>query len=75
MMAISGERPIAALSYNRASLRVGARDTYIGWTDESRQQYLSHVICNHRFLISPWIKVKNLASHILAQSLRSIRID
>ncbi|MDR2406250.1 MAG: IS701 family transposase [Deltaproteobacteria bacterium] len=69
------ERPIAALSYNRASLRVDVRDIFIDWSDEGRQKYLSHIISNHRFLIFPWIKVKNLASHVLAQSLRAVRAD
>ena len=69
------ERPIAALSYNRASLRIEARDLFIGWSDEGRQQLLNNIICNHRFLIFPWVKVKNLASHILAKSLYAVRHD
>jgi hypothetical protein len=69
------ERPIAAISYNRATLRVSARDDYIGWTEEGRKQYLSNIVCNHRFLIFPWVKVQNLASHILAQSLHRLPYD
>jgi SRSO17 transposase len=74
-LVMAGERPLVALSYNRASLHVGARDEYIGWNDEGRQLHLDDVICNHRFLILPWINVKNLASHILAKSLHLIRRD
>jgi SRSO17 transposase len=70
-----GERPIAAISYNRPALHVEARDAYIGWTEEGRKKYISNIVCNHRFLIFPWVKVKNLASHILAQSLSMIRSD
>jgi SRSO17 transposase len=74
-LAFAADRPIAAISYNRATLRVSARDVYIGWSDEGRHQYLSNIVCNHRFLIFPWIKVKNLASHILALSLRRLPSD
>lgn len=70
-----GERPVAALSYNRAALRVGVRDTYIGWTDEGRRQNLKYVVSNHRYLILPWVRVKNLASHILGLSLRRLKRD
>jgi hypothetical protein len=40
--------PIAALSYNRASLRVGVRDTFIGWTEEQKQSRLHEVVNNNR---------------------------
>jgi|GEM_PF-1896920 len=30
-------RPIAALSYNRAVLRLGVRDTFLGWTPEQKR--------------------------------------
>jgi SRSO17 transposase len=74
-LAEANGRPIAALSYNRGALRVGVRDAYIGWNEECRKQYLDRIVCNHRFLILPWIRVKNLASHVLALSLRRLRQD
>lgn len=33
-LACYGDTPIAALSYNRAALKVGARDRYLGWDEE-----------------------------------------
>jgi hypothetical protein len=67
------DRPLAALSFNRATLRVGVRDSYIGWNEEGRKEYLKNVVFNHRDLIMPWLKVKNMASHILGLSLRSLK--
>jgi len=66
---------IAAISYNRASLRVGVRDSWLGWTEEARRKLLPHVVSNNRFLILPWVRIKNLASHILARSLRQLVHD
>jgi SRSO17 transposase len=74
-LVLASERPIAALIYNRAALRVGVRDDYIGWTEEIRRQNIKYIVNNNRFLILPWVKVKNLASHILSQSLTMIRKD
>ena len=69
------ERPIAALSYNRASLSIGTREEYVGWDSEQKRQLLPHVVNNNRFLILPWVKVKNLASHILSLSLKQLKVD
>jgi hypothetical protein len=64
------EIPISAISFNRASLHVGVRDRWLGWDEETRNELLPHVVNNNRFLILPWIRIKNLASHILSQSLQ-----
>ncbi|MCR6546589.1 IS701 family transposase [Dehalobacterium formicoaceticum] len=69
------ERPIAAISYNQASYRVGVRDTFIDWNDEERKKYLPHVLNNNRLLILPWVHVKNLASHLIALSIKHLKHD
>lgn len=66
---------LGALAFSAAAWRVKARDQWIGWSDGARQQNLHKVVCNSRFLICPWVKVKNLASHVLAQSARCLRED
>lgn len=43
-----------------------ARDAWIGWTDEQRRRNLQVIVNNGRFLILPWVNVKELASKILA---------
>lgn len=67
--------PIAALSYNRASLRVQVRDTFIGYDEDGRKTFLDRIVCNNRFLILPWIKIKNLASYLLSQTLKRLKDD
>jgi len=74
-LALVGSRPIAALGWKTASIRLEARDCFIGWSDEQRKKYLKHVVNNSRFLILDWIRVKNLASHLLATGVKAVRRD
>lgn len=67
--------PISAISYNRASYRVGVRDEWLNWSEETRRDLLPHIVNNNRFLIMPWIQVKNLASYILAKTLHLLEYD
>lgn len=67
--------PIAAISYNRASLRVRVRDDFIGWSEEQKLAELHQVVNNNRFLIFPWVKIKNLASHLLSHTLKLLQKD
>jgi len=68
------DAPIATISLNRASLHVGARDAWFTWREQGRRTLLPHVV-NNRFLIMPWVRIKNLASHLLSQSLRRLKTD
>lgn len=68
-------RPLSAISFNQAAYRLGVRDQFIGWNDEERKNNLVHVLNNNRFLILPWVDIKNLASHILAQAIRKLKTD
>ncbi|HVI41545.1 MAG TPA: IS701 family transposase, partial [Anaerovoracaceae bacterium] len=69
------ERPIAAISYNQAAYKLGVRDAFIDWNEEERKTSLPHVLNNNRFLILPWVHVKNLASHIIALSIKHLKHD
>lgn len=62
----SNAQIIAALGFGASAWKVKPRDQLIGWTSEQRQRYLHLVVNNARFLILPWIRVKNLASRVLA---------
>ena len=55
--------------------RMTARDRFIGWDESVRQQNLSLIANNMRFLILPWVRVTHLASHLLALSRRQIGAD
>lgn len=52
-----------------------ARDKWIGWNEEERIKHLNLIVNNTRFLIFPWVKVKNLASHALSLVSKRVRQD
>jgi len=70
-----GEQIVGAISFCSAVYQLGARDAYIGWDEKTRLNLLPHLINNNRFLILPWIKIKNLASRILSMSLHQVKED
>ena len=51
------------------------RDQWIGWDDATRERHLVRVVCNSRFLILPWVRVKNLASTILSRAMGVLAAD
>ena len=66
---------IGALSFSSPAWRLRAREEWIGWNEENRLRYLNRIVCNSRFLIVPWVKVKNLASRVLSKSVRQMKRD
>jgi hypothetical protein len=66
---------LGALSFSAAAWRLKSRDTWIGWSERARRANLAQVVCNSRFLIVPSVQVANLASHVLALSLRRLAGD
>ena len=47
----------------------------MGWTKEERLQNLSRIVVNTRFLILPFVRVSQLASHLLGLNARRISRD
>jgi len=70
-----GKQVVGAISFCSAAYKLGPRDEYIGWSEEARLSKLQHLVTNNRFLILPWIRVRNLASHILSKCLKQLRKD
>lgn len=66
---------LACLLWTSPAWRMKARDTWIGWTNEQRQQNLQRIVNNGRFLILPWVRVRGLASMILARCARQLPGD
>jgi len=66
---------IGGLGFSSSAWRLEERDRVIGWEDKERGISLNDVVCNSRFLILPWINVKNLASHVLSLSLSQLGED
>ena len=61
---------LAAFGFSGAAWSLRPRDQWIGWSSEQRRQRLPEVVNQARFLILPWVHSKNLASHLLALSVR-----
>ncbi len=57
---------LACLLFTSAAWKIAPRDTCIGWSQAARQANLPWVVNHSRFLILPWVRVPNLASHILS---------
>jgi SRSO17 transposase len=68
-------RPVAALSFSAPARILRVRDQWIGWAAAQRQAHLDRVVNNSRFLILPWVQIKNLASHVLAHALARLPGD
>lgn len=72
---LSDEGILGAISFGGAAWKVAARDNWIGWDAHTRERHLPGIINNTRFLILPWIKVKNLASRVLSLSVKQLKED
>jgi SRSO17 transposase len=70
-----GKQIVGAISFCSAAYKLGPRDAYIGWDEEMRLSKLQYLVSNNRFLILPWIRVQNLASHVLSKSLKQLQKD
>ena len=62
----SGRRGVlGGVGFGSATFQLRARDEWIGWTAGQRAANIGRVVCNHRFLILPGVKVHGLASKAL----------
>ncbi|MDR1872616.1 MAG: IS701 family transposase [Deltaproteobacteria bacterium] len=70
-----GDRIVGAISFCSAAYQHGLRDRYIGWDEPTRLSMLPSLVNNNRFLILPWVKIRNLASRVLSLSLKRLKVD
>ena len=68
-------RDLACILFGAAAWKTQPRDAFIGWTASQRQARLGQIVNNSRFLILPWVRVPELASHILGRVARRIAAD
>ena len=68
-------RLLACLLFTSAAWKMAPRDRCIGWSQAARQVNLPLVVNHSRFLILPWVRVPNLASHILSLAARQMPRD
>ena len=69
------KRPLACLLFGSAAWKTSVRDRFIGWDSTTRQANLKMMTNNTRFLILPWVRVKNLASFVLGTCIRRLGND
>jgi hypothetical protein len=68
-------RDLACVLFGAAAWKIQPRDAFIGWTASQRQTHLGQIVNNNRFLILPWVRVRELASHILGRVARRVAHD
>ena len=59
---------LGALGFSAAALHLRSRERWIGWSHAARQAHLRYVVANSRFVIARGVRVKNLASKVLAMA-------
>lgn len=68
-------RRLGCLLFASSAWALSERDAWIGWTERDRAQRLNWVVANTRFLVFPWVRIKNLASKALSLAAGRIRED
>jgi hypothetical protein len=69
------EQRLGCLLFSASAWALAARDEWIGWSKVDRSLRLNLIVNNTRFLIFPWVRVKNLASKALSLAAKRIRCD
>ena len=66
---------VARIGWGAAALAGGVRDAWVGWSPEQSWRRLRFVANNQRCLILRGVRVKNLASKVLALKVRRLSRD
>jgi hypothetical protein len=71
----SGGEELGCLQFSAAAWALAPWDKWIGWTAAEKKAGLQLIVNNARFLVLPWVRVKNMASRALSQAARQIQAD
>jgi hypothetical protein len=71
----SGDTELGCMQFSASSWALEERDRWIGWRVEDRKERLHLIINNSRFLLFPWVHVRNLASRSLSLAAGRIQED
>ena len=74
-VAVEGDEWVALVGFGSAALSLGARESYVGWSEATKNRRLRYVMNNQRFCVLPAARRPNLASAVLARSLRRLSSD
>lgn len=68
-------RRLGCLLFAASAWALADRDRWIDWSEADRSQRLHLIVNNTRFLIFPWVTIKNLASKALSLAIKRIGED
>ena len=71
----SGTDILGCFQFSSPAWKMAPRDRWIGWGEAERKANLQRIINNSRFLILPWVEVKNLASFALSLAVKAVPDD
>lgn len=71
----AGDRRLGCVLFAASAWALAARDQWIGWSARDRAQRLHLIVANTRFVLFPWVRVKNLASTALSRVVKRIGAD
>lgn len=71
----SGDLELGCMQFSASAWALKKRDEWIGWQIEDKKQRLNLIVNNSRFLIFPWVNIKNLASKALSLVIKQIQND
>lgn len=74
-VAILNDQWVALIGWGASAFKSGHREKWIGWSQEQKAKRLIFVVNNQRFLILPGIRIKNLASKVLALNTKRLPSD
>ncbi|HHX22426.1 MAG: Druantia anti-phage system protein DruA [Tepidanaerobacteraceae bacterium] len=71
----SSDIELGCMQFSASSWALKDRDKWIGWNNEDKKKRLHLIINNSRYLIFPWVNIKNLASKALSLIVKQIQHD
>lgn len=71
----SGETELGCMQFSASAWSLEERDKWIDWTKDDRKIRLHLIVNQSRFLIFPWVNIRNLASKALSLAAKQIQGD
>ncbi len=68
-------RLVGCLQLSSPAWKMAPRDSWIGWDAGMRERNLQRIVSNSRFLLLPWVRIRNLASTVLSKMARQLSGD
>jgi len=71
----SGDVELGCMLFSASAWALAHRENWIGWKVDDRKARLNLILNNSRYLIFPWVHIKNLASKALSLAAKQIQED